>query len=293
MRAAARPTFINPKYFNFRWWLEALVPRARILRASIGFAPKVLEKTVEEVKFNFFISSPSAAVWYGEARGDSDIEMRFVRDRMVRPGDRVIECGSHHGYTTLMLSKWVGERGRVYASEPVPSNIAVLQRNLDLNAIKNVKIVLAAMGPQAGKISFFDDTNGSVLGGRNLKHAIEVEMMTIDGFCEAEGFSPDLIKMDVEGFELDILAGAKRVLRQRPALQIEVHPHQVRNYGKTADDLWGLIDKDAYELWYQPHDFSEVRRIDGPVKVVDRSHVYCIPRDRAPTRDARGRTHSR
>jgi FkbM family methyltransferase len=269
---------VNPKYFNLRWWLEALVPRARILRASFGFKPRVAEKCVEGVPFKFFISSPSAAVWYGEGRGGDDIEMRFVRDHLVRPGRRVIEIGSHHGFTTLMLANWVGSTGQVYACEPVPGNIAVLRQNLTLNRIRNVTIAPVALGPRAGKVSFFDETNGSVKTGRAGKPAIEVEMMTLDEFCQARGFWPDLIKMDVEGFELDILSGAARVLQQRPALHIEIHPHQIRNYGKTAADIWGLIDQEAYELFYQPHDHSEVRKIGGPVNIVDRSHLYCIPR---------------
>jgi FkbM family methyltransferase len=237
----------------------------------------VIDKTVEGVTFKFFVSGPTAAVWYGDARSDSSIEMRFVRDRILRPGCRVLECGSHHGYMTMMLSRWVGDQGKVYACEPVPDNVRVLTRNLDLNEVENVRVVPVAMGPKAGKVSLLDDTNGSVMRRHHLKHAIEVDMVTIDDFCAAEGFVPHLIKIDVEGFELDILEGAAAVLQRRPALHVEVHPHQISNYGKTVDQLWGFIDTDAHELWYQPNDMSEVRRIDGPIKIVDRSHIYCIP----------------
>lgn len=285
---------INPKYLDLRWWGEALLPRMRILRASVGFKPRVVEKISEGVSYKFFISSPTAEIWYGDARSDNDARMGFVRDKILRPGDRVIECGSHHGYTTIMLSRWVGDRGKVYACEPMPDNVSILRRNLDLNEIQNVKIVPFAMGPQTGKISLLKRSNASVLGQRHSSDALEIGMITIDDFCESEGFVPDLIKIDVEGFEYEVLAGAARVLQKSPALQIEVHPHQIRNYGKTATQLWDLLGRGAYEFWYMPDESSAVRRIDGPIEIVNRSHLYCIPLARTANpvrmRDTQNRT---
>ena len=280
IRFAAFSAFMNPKYLSIRWWRGALIPRARVLRASLGFKPKVIYKTVEGATFKFFLSSPSATVWYGDARSDVSIEMRFLRDRIVRPGCRVLEIGSHHGYTTMMLSRWVGDHGKVYALEPIPDNVRVLKRNIELNAVENIKVVPVAVGPLAGKITLLDETNGSVVSGRHLKRAVEVDVVTVDDFCAAEGFVPDLVKMDVEGFELKILEGAAGVLQRRPALHIEIHPYHIREYGGTVDQLWDFIDTNAYELWCQADVVSEVQRIDGPIKIVDSACIYCIPVNR-------------
>jgi hypothetical protein len=57
-----------------------------------------------------------------------------------------------------------------------------------------------------------------------------------------------------------------------------VHPHQIGHFNKTVEDLWQLIDVDAYELWHQPHDLADVIRIAGPIPLPDRSHIYCIPK---------------
>lgn len=214
---------MNRKYLNLRWWQEALIPRARALRARIGFKPKVIDKTVEGVSFKFFVSSPVAAAWYGDSGSDSSIEMRFVRDRMVRPGAKVIECGAHHGCNTIMLSRWVGDGGSVYACEPMPDNIRVIERNLELNEIKNVRIVPRALGPSSGSVRFRTQTNSAPLGNRTAP-GLAVDMTTIDELSEAEGLVPDLIKLDVEGYEIDLLEGASRALQRRPALLVEVHP---------------------------------------------------------------------
>jgi FkbM family methyltransferase len=271
---------MNRKYLNLRWWSEALIPRARVIHAQIGFKPEVIDKRIEDVSCKFFISSPTACVWYGDRRSESSIEMRFVRDHILQPGHRVIEVGAHHGLGTIALSRWVGEEGIVYACEPMPENVTVLQRNLELNSIDNVRVVPQALGPRAGRISFREDTNGSIMGHHSGR-GIDLDMMTIDQLCESEGFLPDLIKIDVEGYEADVLEGASRTLRHRPALQIEVHPHQIGNFDKTVEQLWDLIDTPHYELWHQPHDMAQVRRIAGPIKIADRSHVYCVPSGRS------------
>lgn len=268
---------MNRKYLNLRWWREALVPRARALRAGIGFKPKVIDKTVEGVSFKFFVSSPISAAWYGDTGSDSSIEMRFVRDRMLRSGAKIIECGAHHGYNTIVLSCWVGNAGCVYACEPMPDNVQVIERNLALNEIENVRVVRQALGSSSGSVSFRTQTNSAPIGNRS-ETGISVEMTTIDELSEALGIVPDLIKVDVEGYEIDVLEGASRVLLQRPALVVEIHPHQMVNFGRVVDQLWRLIDHSAYELWYQPDNSAEVQRISGPIPIVNRSHIYCIPR---------------
>ena len=268
---------MNKKYLNVRWWQEALIPRARALLAWIGFKPKVIDKTVEGVSFKFFVSTPIAAVWYGDSGSDSSIEMRFVRDRMLSSGAKVIECGAHHGFNTVMLSRWVGNAGSVYACEPMPDNIRVIERNLALNEIKNVRIVQRALGPGSGSVRFRAQTNSAPVGNR-AEPGFAVDMTTIDELSETDGFAPDLIKVDVEGYEVDLLEGARRTLQRRPALLVEVHPHQIGNFNKTIDQLWGLIDYQSYELWHQPHDLAPVQRIYGPIPIVSRSHIYCIPK---------------
>jgi FkbM family methyltransferase len=200
---------------------------------------------------------------------------------MIRPGAKVIECGAHHAYDTIMLSRWVGNTGVVYACEPMRDNILVIERNLALNGIKNVRIVPKALGPRSGSVRFRMDTNSSPLGHHN-ERGVDVDMATIDELCEVDSFVPDLIKIDVEGYEADLLEGAARTLKHRPALHVEVHPHQIGNFNKTVEQLWDLIDYRNYELWHQPHDLAPVERISGPIHIPDRSHLYCIPHATIP-----------
>ena len=112
---------------DLRWWWSVLEETASIFQARIGFRPEVIDKRIEDVSCKFFISNPTARVWYGDPHNDSSIELRFVRDHILKPGFRVIECGVHHGLETIVLSRWVGDDGMVYACEAMPDNVAVIR----------------------------------------------------------------------------------------------------------------------------------------------------------------------
>jgi FkbM family methyltransferase len=276
-RPSPEESAVNSKYLNMRWWWEVLEGTYSEYLARVGFTPEVIDKQVEDVSCKFFISNPTARVWYGDSHSDSSIELRFIRDHILKPGYRVVECGVHHGLETILLSRWVGSEGFVYACEPMPENVKVIQRNLDLNGIRNAKVVAKAVGPRPGKIAFRQKSNSAPMGNR-WGRSIDVAMTTIDELCESENFRPDFIMIDVEGFEVEVLEGAARTLRHRPALVIEVHPPQMEHFNNTVEQLWSLIDTSQYQLWHQPHHLAEVRRIDGPIKIADRSHIFCIPK---------------
>jgi FkbM family methyltransferase len=116
----------------------------------------------------------------------------------------------------------VGRAGRVVAFEPHPANVRALRRNVEANRLENVLVVPKAVSSRDG---------AAQLEGRNRATAalgedgIDVETLTLDGFCDAHPeLEPDLVKIDVEGHELDVLAGAEVVLRRaRPALVVELH----------------------------------------------------------------------
>jgi FkbM family methyltransferase len=85
--------------------------------------------------------------------------MLFIKENL---GDVVIECGSHHGCTAIMLSRWVGPTGKVYAYEPGARNYEVLRRNLRLNGIENVTAVRAAVGAETKTIEFIEIPDASM-----------------------------------------------------------------------------------------------------------------------------------
>jgi FkbM family methyltransferase len=160
----------------------------------------------------------------------------FLSERMA-PGQVVLDVGAHVGHFTILAAARVGSAraGRVLAFEPAPSNLDRLRRNLTLNELgPGVEVLPLALGARPGTATFFDDgdsdgTEFSMVAPRQsgAARAFEATVETLDGICAARGIERvDVVKIDVEGAEVDVLRGAERVLAASPevTLLIELHP---------------------------------------------------------------------
>ncbi|MDQ3955949.1 MAG: FkbM family methyltransferase [Actinomycetota bacterium] len=146
-------------------------------------------------------------------------------ERTLRGGDVAFDIGANLGYFTLVMATTVGAGGRVVSFEPDPQMAAALTRNIERNVGPSdpVETVIAAMGAATGRVRFargWRATRGKVVSeGGDL----EVEMTTVDEASERYGV-PRLLKIDVEGAEVDVLQGATSVLKaEKPAVIVEVH----------------------------------------------------------------------
>ena len=145
-------------------------------------------------------------------------------------GGTVLDVGANIGFITVRAARAVGSQGRVIAIEPHPERFHYLERNIALNDLTNVTCVQCAIGAEKGRLTLFDVD--PTLGPRPLDVSIqpgrgtefEVPMRTLDELLDELGNPPDisLVKIDVEGYESDVLAGMPRLLSTRPRLVVEV-----------------------------------------------------------------------
>jgi FkbM family methyltransferase len=143
---------------------------------------------------------------------------------LVLAGDVVYDIGANVGFFTLLFSRLAGERGSVASFEPVPRNLEFLRLHLSLNHGSNVTIVEKAVGDHAGNARFRLGAN-SAQGGLDASGELEVALTTVDHeVFELGRPAPNLLKLDVEGAEPRVLAGACRTMATRgPVLWIETH----------------------------------------------------------------------
>ncbi len=145
----------------------------------------------------------------------------YTASRFVREGDVVFDVGANIGVTTCALSAAAGS-GTVYSFEPGPETYALLTQTIATNGLSNVRAQQLALAATAGTLDFLaNPVSGSAshlapasraLGGSNL----QVQVRTLDEFAASNGLNRiDLIKIDVEGFELDVLQGAAAILATR------------------------------------------------------------------------------
>ena len=200
--------------------------------------------------------------------GGWEPEAQRLMIRHIFPGSVVYDVGANHGIHTLLMARLVGERGRVYAFEPVPQIFGCLEENMTLNRLINVECYRIALSDAAKSETFFRGAHhgaghlsgtGSAEGGQ-----IVVETDTIDAMAARPGARlPDFIKMDVEGAEGKVLAGAEHVLAEKhPVLLIDLHnPKQdlevgsvLRKFGyvayRTKD---GSSVENPDKSWPDPH----------------------------------------
>jgi FkbM family methyltransferase len=153
---------------------------------------------------------------------------------LLADGDVCVDVGANVGYYTLLASRLVGPTGHVYALEPAPEIYAALQANLALNAVGNVTALPVAAGPAEGRAALFRPPSGNV-GRASLRphsdvpsrpdHAA-VEVRPLSALITASDLPRlRLVKIDVEGYEVEVLRGLEPIfgLGLRPAVLVEVH----------------------------------------------------------------------
>jgi FkbM family methyltransferase len=174
----------------------------------------------------------------------------------VRPGMTVFDVGASHGYYTLLFAKLVGD-GSVHAFEPEEWNFHRLSTNLALNGFENVVTQRAAIFERSGEVElnvFPHELYGwHTLGTPEMevdgRRALPVERQTVPGvtlddYCEQHGIERiDLLKLDVEGAELEALRGAGRLLREGRigCIVFEVSQAMVKGMNHDPAEIFDLV----------------------------------------------------
>ncbi len=130
--------------------------------------------------------------------------------RQLQPGDVVVDAGAFPGDYALFAARQVGPEGFVWAFEPDENNRRVLERNLQKSGIQNVEIVPQGLWKEETTLSLDAQGLASRIERQGSKR---IEVTTLDQFLQERGLEKiDVLKMDIEGAELEALEGAKHAL---------------------------------------------------------------------------------
>jgi FkbM family methyltransferase len=202
-----------------RWWLHrgaSLVTGgpARGLRLSLAHLP---------------VAHAQARLL---ARGLAELPVQEALRRTIAPGAVVYDVGANVGFFTVLAARFAGPEGTVVAFEPAPECAASVRANAAVNGFEsNIRVVEAALGASAHRERLFvvADASWSRLASRGehsqTDNTVEVDVLALDELvARAEIPPPDVVKIDVEGSELDVLQGMRRTLAEhRPAIVVEFH----------------------------------------------------------------------
>jgi FkbM family methyltransferase len=228
------------------------------------FEPRIVRQESCGLQFNCIIADRVGELWYDNPRHQQISraealslplkldrhatpewkEMGILRDHLVKPGDCIVECGCHHGLTTIMLASWTGASGFVFAFDAVPFNTVVARRNLELNHIENAAVCCAAIGGKTELVNCFNESNVVVKSGSRINPEATVMVRLEDIAPERV----DVLKLDVEGCELDILESSASLLTRIPRLAIELHVDLLPAGG--VDRVLAMLDgRQLHVLW--------------------------------------------
>jgi FkbM family methyltransferase len=196
----------------------------------------------------------------------AEIALLAQRGRL-RDGALVFDVGAHQGIVAMMLGDRVGPGGRVVAVEAALHNAEVAWRNVAVNGLTQVVVVHAAGAEAPGVLRFAPRMNGHVAASGEA--SVEVRALTIDELTARHG-APQVLFVDVEGYELHVLRGARETLASHhPDLFVEVHVGAGLERFGTTDDLLALVPA-GYELLVAPAERGEFRPIAAARDVLRR-----------------------
>lgn len=174
--------------------------------------------------------------------GTYELDTQMAIARLVRPDFVCYDIGASIGYLSLLMA----HRARqVYAFEPAPHAAAEIERQAAVNGFSNISVIRQPVSDDGRLVTFAitDVAYGSAIAYGDTKWpTIQVETLTLDKFIEDHP-APDFIKIDVEGEEGRVLAGARELLRhKRPIICCEIHNE------KAAHEVQQTLSQHSYDI---------------------------------------------
>lgn len=185
-----------------------------------------------------------------------------IIELLLQPGDHFVDVGANIGLMSIFAARRVGLNGKVTAFEPHPNTREILIKNIALNGLeRTVQVMPYALGAQRGTAQLYDDPSknrgaASLMKTGSTAVVHEVQTMSLDNFLKKPRFVnfplPSLIKIDVEGLELDVLKGAMSLLGSTspPALIIESSANRDHSEATDTAALYNFISNiQGYQIY--------------------------------------------
>jgi FkbM family methyltransferase len=263
------------KYPN-SMFLRKIIPGNRLYS-------KGSERTENRNGVNFLLDLSDYPDWslyfYSEIDSSKNV-LSFVNS-----GDTILDIGGNIGQTALMMAKKVGQTGRVISFEPYPNTILKFEKNLSLNkTIKNLTLIKFGLSDEEAVVKMYQDCLTNSAGNR-ISHNLdegdagikEVTIKVLDDFLQEKEnlIQINLIKIDVEGYEMNVLKGAKKtLLKYKPNLFVEIDNENLRKQGSNPTEVMTFL----IDLGYEIIDLSTMQKISGIDKIEFHTDIFCRPK---------------
>lgn len=226
--------------------------RIKFLRAILSSAISFIRPEVLKIRHGFTLKIPktdqSPYIDFLFFKGEYEKEETSLIKRILKAGDIAIDVGANVGYHTCLMSRCVGDSGKIFSFEPENSNFLVLEENIDLNKINNVVLLNIALGEKEKKETMYispENKGDHTLVPMDRREPVNIDVTTFNAFYRnnLKHLNVALIKIDVQGYELQVLEGMKDNLKQKTIdnMIVEFTPERVKMAGRNPHDFLDII----------------------------------------------------
>lgn len=182
----------------------------------------------------------------------------YIISTALEKGDQFMDIGAEEGHMMALASVAVGKQGRVFAFEPRQVAVDHLKVMISDYGLNNVTLYQSLLGTTIGEVEMFENfenpSSSSLYSEWGGGQSRTYPMTTLDAWAETnQVFKTDLLKMDVEGAEMQVLEGGKMFLKQtQPILILEIRDQDIRlqKFGYDADDVLKLLRSVGYSNFF-------------------------------------------
>ena len=188
---------------------------------------------------------------YANGKLHEEAATRFILDRLS-PASTFVDVGSNLGYFSIVAAHFAGT---VFAIDPQARLADLVRTNAGLNGLTNVHPICAAAGDRTGFVEMPADGRANTAVD-TVSDGIKVPVIRLDDYFN-DRYRPDVIKIDVEGYELNVLKGATALLAHGPVLAIELHD-SMSDFGASPSEIATLLFDHGYRVRTGRHRSSEI-----------------------------------
>lgn len=186
--------------------------------------------------------------------GEYETEVLKAFELSVKKDAVALDIGANIGINAMRLSKLVGEYGKVYAFEPIPFNQNRLKKNIALNNIDNINVMEFALGLNNEQLSIAIDANEENMGAISLRNpqeqGVAITVRNGDDWVKEQQIEKiDFMKIDVEGFEWNVITGLSETIKKyHPSILIEWDTNYLNMVGADMNSWNEFIESNQYKI---------------------------------------------
>jgi len=191
---------------------------------------------------------------YSKFKTKNDKAELDLLKKIINPGDSILDIGANIGFYAKKLSALTGEKGKVYCFEPDSTNFTYLKKNT--TGIKNITLFNKAVSDKPGILKVYKskllNVDHRTYPVNNYDSIEEIESLSIDDLIKEKIIAKvDLIKIDIQGYELTAFNGMKQLLSSTDHLKIvtEYWPHGFRKAGTSAIEFYDFFNVLGYNFY--------------------------------------------